>query len=241
MDCNTARLLLAFARPKANDLDAVETAELERHLAACPACAPAAAAHRRFEESISRAMLDVDIPDRLNPRIHEQLRADLRERNQRRQFWRFSAAAVVLFTVSAGVLTWSLWPKIRLDQEQIAGMTQEPRPTPAEIEKFFRGVGHEVVLPSDLVYGYCKGQGLVEFQGQLAPGLFFASEGNYAVVHILSARKYDFQNDQAFHSPPAEGYPKLTIEFSHDRRFAYVIEYTGKDLSWLQPNRAVVL
>ena len=35
MDCNTARLLLEYARPNSSELAATETRALEEHLSAC--------------------------------------------------------------------------------------------------------------------------------------------------------------------------------------------------------------
>lgn len=238
MDCNTARLLLAFARPQANDLDAADMVELDTHLAGCPDCAPFAARQRGFDDAVGRVLRKVDVPDRLGPLLHEQLGLDLTTKLHHRAVWRYAAAAVVLIALVAGVGSWSLWPKPRLDGEQMWADLQGSQPGLTEIEKFYRDNGSEVVLPRDLQYGHLKFPlGFSEFQGQKVPCLFFVNhDGNYASVRVLSAQKFDFHNQKEFHSPPDDSYPKLLIDFSPDRRFAYLIVYTGKDLNWLRPN-----
>src|SRR4051812_16455327 len=62
VDCDLARQLLAFARPGAAELDAADAAALERHLADCPACGPAARGEHAFDASLAAAMRAVPLP-----------------------------------------------------------------------------------------------------------------------------------------------------------------------------------
>src|SRR5262245_13853267 len=74
MDCNTARLLLDFARP--GDLDAAEAGDLERHLADCPDCGPPARAGRALDRHLGRAVRRVEVPEGLRGRLLARLEAD---------------------------------------------------------------------------------------------------------------------------------------------------------------------
>src|SRR5262245_2648331 len=68
MDCNHARLLLTFARDRA-DLDQSEAEGLEDHLSLCPDCANLAATEQRLDLALGRAMRDVPVPAGLKGRL----------------------------------------------------------------------------------------------------------------------------------------------------------------------------
>src|SRR4051794_242887 len=72
MDCDLARQLLPFARPGGADLEAADRVALDRHFAACPACA-AAAAELAFDAGLAGAMRAVPVPDALRGRLLTRL------------------------------------------------------------------------------------------------------------------------------------------------------------------------
>src|SRR5207248_2367059 len=103
MDCQTARLMLEFARPQHIELDPRDLRALEAHVAACPDCALASQQERQFDEKVGRAMCKVDVPDRLHSRIMARLTED-RAANSWRQRKRLmsgllAAAAALLLTL----------------------------------------------------------------------------------------------------------------------------------------------
>src|SRR5438128_729270 len=108
MDCRTARYLLDFARPFAHDLDAVDRAALDAHLAVCTDCDCVARAERQLDEHVGREIQDVPIPnglkDRLLTKLHRQ-RDDRRKQLLFRGLRYVAAAAVVIALVS----TWLFW------------------------------------------------------------------------------------------------------------------------------------
>ncbi len=106
MDCNTARLLLDFARPRPRELEAEEAGALEGHLDRCSECHGLADGQRRLDERLGQAMRQVEVPAGL----HEQLLARLEsERGEwhRRRFAHTARIAVAAAAVL--VLGWAGW------------------------------------------------------------------------------------------------------------------------------------
>src|SRR5262245_47235500 len=106
MDCKSARLLMEFARPGSAELDAGEADALQQHLADCPDCAALAAAERRADEHIGRAIREVPLPEGLQKRLLKRL-DDERTAWYLRRVTRVAAAAILLFAV--GLLGYFLW------------------------------------------------------------------------------------------------------------------------------------
>ena len=242
MDCNTARLLLEFAAPgKAGELEAVEAAELDAHLAGCVECATQARAQRLFDQEVGKAMRRIDVPDRLRDLLHKRLKddaADARRRRSVKVLSRVGIAAGVLLMVVGGIVYWrqQTLPEVTAEQaqndlraEEIARLTMGPE----DYDAAFRRMGVETVVPRGLKYQYVKSHALEDYQGQQVPMLVFREGEHHARVRILSARQFNLKNLQDFQSRDEE-YSRLQIEVTPDRRYAYLIIYSGDDLSWLK-------
>ena len=63
MDCNTARMLVTFFGRQGTELAPEDAADLNAHLAGCPACAAAVRFERAFDDRVAKAMLAVPVPD----------------------------------------------------------------------------------------------------------------------------------------------------------------------------------
>src|SRR5207244_1179937 len=78
MDCNTARLLLAFSRPKASELETCAAEALNDHLADCAECGSLARGEHQHERLVGLAMRQVSIPTDLRQRLLTRLRTERR-------------------------------------------------------------------------------------------------------------------------------------------------------------------
>lgn len=108
MDCDNARLFLAYLSPSGKDLDGAEAEELRTHLEQCSACNALAMNARRLDQHVGRAMHDVPVPAGLNARLLQRL-ADEGGKVRRRWLKRvasLAAAAMLLFGVSYGAYVW---------------------------------------------------------------------------------------------------------------------------------------
>src|SRR5690348_1108980 len=98
MDCRTARLLLAFARPRCPELDECAGEALDNHLAKCAECASLARAEHHFERRLGLAMRDVPVPPDLRQRLLTRLQIERKAwyRNLPRRHPRVAAAVAAL-------------------------------------------------------------------------------------------------------------------------------------------------
>src|SRR5947209_691841 len=108
MDCKTARLLLEFVRPQADEMDAAELAAFDEHLAACPDCDALVRAERGVDHAFARAMQAVEVPAGLRNRLLFRLE---RERGDVYLRWfghvgRVAAAAAVVLLATWAVYAW---------------------------------------------------------------------------------------------------------------------------------------
>lgn len=112
MDCDTARLLLAFRRPATRpnvpqaetfglegELTAKDAAELSAHVAGCPGCAAAAGRNAGFDAAVAAAMTDVPVPAGLGDRILKKALARRRVQIARRVAQWVGTAACVAITL----------------------------------------------------------------------------------------------------------------------------------------------
>jgi hypothetical protein len=190
MECHHARLLLAFWRRPADELDAEEQAALRQHLEACRDCALLARDERRADGALGPPMREVAVPDGLQERIVNNLAA----RPRRFPAWIASAAAAVLLAVaglgyrqftSPSILTNDLLANLLAQKNAIRSAEQA--------EAWFRD-HHQVDMkaPRQFKYAYFNGCNLVDFQGQRVPMLTFRGDnGELAQVYVLASAQFD--------------------------------------------------
>jgi hypothetical protein len=244
MDCNTARLLLEFARRRAAELDAAERAALDNHLLHCRSCAALAGAERRADEALGRAMRAVEVPPGLKKMILDRAAA-AREDAERRRFkrrLRAMAAAAALLLCGGAIWYWVSLPRV-LDlvafRQDVHDQEISPRDRETLTAAFKSQFGIDTVLPDDLNYLLLTGIAVGKVQGQTVPLLFFNRTGRegenaYALVYVLSDRQFDLKGVAAT-DPDPQGYRhKVDVVVHPNGRYAYLIVYTGNDLRWLR-------
>jgi hypothetical protein len=258
MDCKTARLLLDFARPRAAELDAAETAALDDHLAACSDCDLTARAERRADEPVGKAMRQIDVPDRLRGRILERLaegRADARRRRFRHGL-RLTAAAAAFFLAVFGVWWWQSLNRPAFPAAELLNVSEtraQVPPSPSQIADEFKARGVAAVAPAGLNYNYLVWTALDVVKSRRAPCLIFnrqdgAGADRFAIVYIVPEAEYDVTGE-AF--PRGNFSSSSKYRLSGDvlpmqsgergERYGYVVFYTGDDWNWLrQPSDAAV-
>lgn len=230
MDCKTARLLLEFDRPAADELDAAEHEELQAHIADCPDCGPVARAERRADHEIGKAMRAVVVPSEAPARLFERLRGERRLRNRRRWVRRGMAAAGVAALLIVGVcLGWQRNQPVRVDLEAAATdfLGKHLNPQPSTVENWFRDRGVEMTAPLDFNYALLKNYDVTEYEGKRVPLLLFMSGNELAEVRVLPAKQ--FQPPDVDHYP-GSGCTVVWRSYPADKRFSYLIRYTGGSL-----------
>lgn len=232
MDCKTARLFLAFARPRISELEASSAQALNDHLAECPECETLARTEHQAERLLSSAMRQVPVPgdfrQRLLTRLQIERRAWYRRWPHRHPRIVAALAAVVLLAVGLAVYV-ALKPPRPLDLQKMADHWNTPV-SPEEVQEWFAAKGFKIIVPPDFNYQYLAGYDVQVFDGQLVPHLEFIRGQYHASVYILSASQFDIR---AAVDQPREGSGRFTVELRlgplHSN-VAYLIRYTGGSL-----------
>ena len=242
MDCNTARLLLEFARPGAAELDARESNELAGHLDHCPDCNTAARTEKRLDDWLGRAMRQVEVPGALRANVVARLHAGRTEWYRQRigHYVRFAAAAAAVVFVVWGAIRWSQPAPTVLDLDGLCQQTQEFRVSMSQekVQEWLRELGTDVPAPADLRYQYlAMPPAMAKLQGRDAPVLYFHDPTNAdrtARVYILSAKKnFDLKKLPTNFSPQG-GYDDHVEVVSPSDGIAFLTFYTGDNLVWLK-------
>jgi hypothetical protein len=257
MECNTARLLLAFSRPRTSELDAEEARELEAHLLHCPVCAVHAGGEHRLDAQLGKAMAQVEVPAQLRGSIQTRLdsrraewsrrRARRLSRRSARRWYRVAAVAAAMLLAVGGAWLW--WvnnlPAVKMDQ--VYDVVQRRGVTPVSREQVTADLqaryGVNAVLP-DFNYNMWTCTALVDFQGTKVPLLIFRRNNQaahaYAEVYVLSARQFNLKDLLSREPASAGSVYKVEVVVPSDRSdYAYLVIYTGENLDWLKPERAI--
>jgi hypothetical protein len=244
MDCKTARFLFDYPGPRAHELDAFEATELEKHLAGCRECEELFRASERVDQTLGKAMRQVEVPDRLRTHLLTRLQAERNDWHRQRlaHVLRGLAAAGVLLLIGWGVWWWrpSLPPvDLNVVWSEANEITREPA-SKATVEATFARLGRTVRAPADLNYSCLASCGLAEFQGQPTPQLLFFQRHDdvikaQAFVYILSSSYFDLKSLAHPDLPPHTGYRyKVAVSYRPGDSYAYVFVFTGDSFSWLK-------
>src|SRR6516225_8528657 len=109
MECKLAQILIPFAETP-QEISAEDRQAFEEHLARCPECGAMVNRERAFHGRVSRAMMDLAVPDGLRAQIHTSLAID-RSRVWRRKLIQTSAAVAAALLLA--LFAWSWWNRPR--------------------------------------------------------------------------------------------------------------------------------
>ena len=158
MDCSTARLFLPFCRPDGTDLDGLEAAELDAHLAQCGECQAIAQTQLRLDDHLGQAMRDIEPPRGLRERILARLETS-KPKPRRRWLGPVAsglAAAVVLLLLGGWYL---FYPPLRqeLSVKYAVNSINMIRPAHDESNAQLRLLGPPAGAPAFVNYAYLTG------------------------------------------------------------------------------------
>jgi len=234
MDCNTARLLCTFARPRNPELAADEAAALARHLAECPECQALQTAERAFDDRVGRAVRAVPVPANLQARILQRL-GEQRRQVLRRRVVRCGAglAAAVLLIVG-----WAYWPVSLIQLDLYALHDAANLPPSVRVErlkadqsdrlplKFSRG-NLKFEFPATLNYLKLTHHGVCELQGHRVPFMEFKNGKDTLRVYILDGQRFDLN---AMSPTVLSGGVTLDLNVPPGSAFGWLYLYTGGSL-----------
>jgi hypothetical protein len=239
MDCKTARLLLPFLNPRAEQLPAELAEALEAHANQCAACTLVLQNTGREDRLIAVAMKGVEIPEGLRGRLVAGLR---RERARRRRTWpvrhpRWSAAAAVLLLCIGGAFGyWWQKPLPPVDIAALAGISSLEGYE--QVRLLLAERGRREAPPGQFRYNLLISCGWERLQGKLVPRLVFeGNAGQVAEVFILNSKEFDLD---ATSSESSGGNANFEFRrYPNNNPEAYLVKYTGGPVDWLfvkEPN-----
>ncbi len=191
MDCQDARLLLAFNDRPSEPLDAAEGQALQQHLEACPDCAQAnerRQADAKFDHAIGAAMCNVPIPTGQPALLKQRLAAD-RPKIWKRWAAGATAAAAVLAVVAFGVVyanrpTDIAISEIRSFPQFGSGWTID------QVDAYFREQGLDAKSPREFDYSLLQNIEIVVLHKRQVAKLTFSDGQTKAHVLVLSHRQF---------------------------------------------------
>ena len=185
MECHEARMLLAFARPGSDAIDATERAAIQQHLEACADCAAHARSEQAIDAAFGTAMREVTIPAGLKARVLAKVAAH-------RPFpWPTVAAAAAILLVVAGLGAWWMWPLPRVDT-QYAVENANRDTDPDRVEAWFKAQGVEMVTWRQLDHRQLWSYDVAEFRGRRVAKLVFLNRAQPAIAQVIVLRTSQF-------------------------------------------------
>jgi hypothetical protein len=233
MECRDAQFYLRLRRHAADELGTEVSADLDRHLTGCPACAADARTVARLDTALATAMRNVPIPPGLRERLVVKLSAQ-RGSVLRRQAYRYAAAAaVMLLAVGLGYgAIWQARPKMDTTaflMERDALVTN-PEIAEETVRKWLVSEDLPDRLPEPFDYGYYDIHGKTPVQGRDVPFVRFRKLSESGVVE--SATVYAFREKQ-FDLNAVQGaqtsHHQATVN-KQGRRVTFVVVHTTPEL-----------
>lgn len=260
MECRDAQFYLRFRRPGADDLDPVDAAVLDRHLAACPVCAADARLVRAFDAAVSAAMRAVPVPAGLRGRLIASTSAQRGTVLRRRAYRVAAVAASLLLTagLALGVFT-ATRPRPetlalamkgdelaealhRAGPNAVGGGDERPDPRLAQANE--RAIGRwletedlPASLPAAFDYGLVLSYHWEDVQGEKVPVVWFRERNGpgFAKVYVFRSTQFNLKHVQEAQASLCQA----KVLPTPSPRLAYVVVFSsqpGQDLApFLKP------
>jgi hypothetical protein len=186
MRCRDAQFYLRLRRHAGDELGAEVVGDLDRHLAACPACAIDARAAASFDTAVASAMRSVPVPVGLREKLLTQA-ATYRGGVIRRKVYRYAALAASVFLASG--LAFGLFAsRPVLDTTALVMNADEQLQNPDEsLRRWLADQKLPPQLPLPFNTDLLLSMGTERVQGRDVPVVVFThpSERGFAKVYIL--------------------------------------------------------
>ena len=245
MDCNTARMLIAFFGRQGTELAPEDAAELDAHLAACPGCAEAVRFERAFDDRVGKAMLAVPVPANLKAKVFDGVAA-ARGAWYRQKFYAVAGLAAAVVLAVGGIVAWQIAQAPTLTADRIIAQEDARALYRAQyVDQVLgrHGLAFRPERPFDL--NHLELVGTSDLNGKQVPVLYFLNMPKNARAKVYVVRTMDFD----WKNLPQEGSSQVGGQFGHqvvlvrDRErsdVGYVVVFTGAGLELFLEERSPV-
>jgi Putative zinc-finger len=244
VDCNTARMLVTFFGRQGSELAPEDAAELDTHLAACPACAADVRFERAFDDRVAKAMLAVPIPPNLKAKLLDGV-AVQRGAWYRQKFYVLAGMAATVLLSIGGWVAWEIQraPELTVNaivlQEDARGQDQT-----AFVDRYLGEKGLSFRPERPFAMSQLEFVGMGDLNGKEVPVLYFFNGPKNARAKVYMVRDTDFK----WKDLPQDGSSQPGGMFGHqvalvrDRNrsdIGYVVVYTGAGLELFLEDRSM--
>lgn len=231
MDCNDAQFYLRFRRPGPDELGPDAAADLDRHLAGCPACAAVARADARFDAAVGAAMRRVEVPVGLRSKLVADLSAR-RGTALRRQAYRVAGlAAAALLAVGLGVGVFGVARPV-LDVAQLLKLNEDlgdPQTAEARVAAWQRAEGLPP-LPEPFEFGLLQAYGTEPVDDRAVPVVVFRDRAGAGIAKAYAFRPSQFRGLKEARDAVASNSQARVYDPDPATGVVYVVVFTGQSL-----------
>lgn len=246
MDCNTARMLITFFGRQGSELAPEDAAELNAHLAGCPACAAAVRFERQFDDRVGKAMLAVPVPSNLKAKLLDGVAAQ-RGAWYRQKFYALAGLAAAVVLTIGGVIAWQIQRAPELTAAGIVNQEDVRAQDRARfVDRYLRDHGRPDFRPErpfDL--NQLELVGTTDLDGKEVPVLYFVNgpKNARAKVYVVKDTEFNWKNLPQDGSSQPGGLFGHQVALVRDREksgVAYVVVFTGAGLELFLEERSSV-
>jgi len=243
VDCNTARMLVTFFGRQGSELAPEDAADMNAHVAGCPACAAAVRFERAFDDRVGKAMLAVPVPANLQTRLLDGIAAQ-RGSWYRQKFYALAGLATAVVLTVGGVLAWQIQRAPELTVVEIVNQEDARAENRARFVDDFlgrHGLAFRPERPFDL--NQLELVGTSDLNGKEVPVLYFVNVPKNARAKVYVVRDTDFN----WKNLPQDGSSQPGGLFGHqvalvrDRSrndVGYVVVFSGPGLELFLEERS---
>jgi hypothetical protein len=239
-------MLITFFGRQGSELAPEDAAELNAHLAGCPACAAAVRFERQFDDRVGKAMLTVPVPSNLKAKLLDGVAAQ-RGAWYRQKFYALAGLAAAMVLTIGGVIAWQIQ---RAPELTAAGIVNQEDVRAQDRARFVDRYLHDHGRPDfrperpfDL--NQLELVGTTDLDGKEVPVLYFVNgpKNARAKVYVVKDTEFNWKNLPQDGSSQPGGLFGHQVALVRDREksgVAYVVVFTGAGLELFLEERSPV-
>jgi hypothetical protein len=239
-------MLITFFGRQGSELAPEDAAELNAHLAGCPACAAAVRFERQFDDRVGKAMLAVAVPSNLKAKLLDGVAAQ-RGAWYRQKFYALAGLAAAMVLTIGGIVAWQIQRAPELTAAGIVNQEDVRAQDRARfVDRYLRDHGRSDFRPErpfDL--NQLELVGTTDLDGKEVPVLYFVNgpKNARAKVYVVKDTEFNWKNLPQDGSSQPGGLFGHQVALVRDREksgVAYVVVFTGAGLELFLEERSSV-
>jgi hypothetical protein len=244
VDCNSARMLVAFFGRQGSELAPEDAAELNAHLAGCSTCAATVQFERAFDDRVGKAMLAVPVPANLKAKLLDGVAA-ARGAWYRQKFYAVAGLAAAIVVAVGGMIAYQIEkaPELRIN-ELIANADADTQRPEVQVERILsaNGLRYSPEKPFELRQLLSAEMKAPPGQSRQVPSfiLYNAPKNAQATVYVVRDTDYNWKSLPQDGSSVTStfGFQLAVVRDTRRSDVAYIVVFTGAGLELFLEDRS---